>query len=208
MIVGDVRVVFQAQHGQVNLVGRIAHQRSHAVQILIGLHSQDFHLIDGAVCIVQYDVDRPRQVEDVFAVKRRDKGANQFVDQNAANLVGLFLDTAHVGRRDLLRHSPAHLRQPLRAARSQDCEETKCVALTGPPVNAAPRIITADVACAVKPCTGRILGSLPPSVRISRQPPVDAPSANAAELIAVRCADRWRATRSASPRHWMRRGKR
>src|SRR5512136_568815 len=58
-------------------------------------------------------------------------------------------------------------------------ELTTCVVLTGPPSRAAVRITPAEAICVVNPCTGRILKNLPPSVLMSRQPPVAVPSAMA-----------------------------
>ena len=62
-------------------------------------------------------------------------------------------------------------------------ELTTWLVLSGPPSSEAVSTTEAAVNWAVKPCTGRMRYILPPTVRITRQPPVATPAASAPALM-------------------------
>ena len=98
MLGGHTGVVFQAQHGQMDLFRRVLEQRHHAAQVIVGLHVQDLHLLHRGEGIVHDIIDGPGEGKDILPVNRRDKGPVQIVDQDAAHFVGILFGLAHRAR--------------------------------------------------------------------------------------------------------------
>ena len=91
MFAGYAGMILQPLYPYVDFVGRVAQQRGDTAHIRSRLHTQDFHFIHGGISIVYDVINGPREGEDILTVNRSDKGTQQFVDQNASDLIGLFL---------------------------------------------------------------------------------------------------------------------